>query len=88
MYRLLTGEIMDTRGSSYENEQFKRRGTDCDPSHVIIKGLEDAWQSLEIVIQHSLQHRLLDLCVYIYTILTLNENKSFTTIGRIQSRRL
>lgn len=54
MYRLLTGEIMDTRGSSYENEQFKRRGTDCDPSHVIIKGLEDAWQSLEIVIQHSL----------------------------------
>lgn len=66
MYRLLTGEIMDTRGSSYENEQFKRRGTDCDPSHVIIKGLEDAWQSLEIVIQHSLQHRLLDHYVYIY----------------------
>ena len=54
MYRQLTGEIMDTRGSNCENEQFKRRGTDCDPSHVIIKGLEDAWQSLEIVIQHSL----------------------------------
>ena len=28
------------------------------------------------------------LCVYIYTILTLNENESFTTTGRIQHRRL